>query len=83
MQYIHQSRNPSLYQHLLQAYEQVASATDVSLPNPMDLAELDTKWADEALTRNQADRVKLEVELKTYSNNMIKESIRVSRVSFS
>jgi len=78
VQYIHQSRDPSLYQNLLQAYDQVASCTEISLPNPMDLAELDTKWADEVLTRNQADRVKLEVELKTYSNNMIKESIRVS-----
>ena len=47
----------------------------------MNLAELDTKWADEVLTKNQADRVKLEVELKTYSNNMIKESIRVSPFS--
>jgi hypothetical protein len=46
----------------------------------MDLAELDTKWSDEVITRNQSDRAKLEVELKTYSNNMIKESIRVSRL---
>ena len=81
VQYIHQSRDPSLYQSLLQAYDQVASCPDVSLPNPMNLAELDTKWADEVLTKNQADRVKLEVELKTYSNNMIKESIRVSPFS--
>jgi len=72
-----------MYQNLLQAYEQAASATDVSLPNPMELAELDTKWADEILTKNQADRVKLEVELKTYSNNMIKESIRVSSEALS
>ena len=43
----------------------------------MELAELDVKWADETIAKNQADRVKLEVELKTYSNNMIKESIRV------
>jgi len=78
VQYIHQSRDPSLYQTLLQTYEQVASYPDASLPNVMDLAQLDTKWADETMTKNQADRVKLEVELKTYSNNMIKESIRVS-----
>lgn len=78
VQSIHQSRDPSLYQNLLQAYDQVASGTEISLPNPMDLAELDTKWADDVLTKNQADRAKLEVELKTYSNNMIKESIRVS-----
>jgi hypothetical protein len=61
----------------LQAYEQLANSWGLPLPNMMDLAQLDTKWADEIITKNQADRVKLEVELKTYSNNMIKESIRV------
>ncbi|KAH9474510.1 COP9 signalosome complex subunit 1 [Psilocybe cubensis] len=81
---IHRSRDPSLYQHLLQAYEQTANAAasdgglDISLPNTMDLAELDTKWVDDVTAENQADRVKLEVELKTYSNNMIKESIRMA-----
>ncbi|KAF8179896.1 26S proteasome subunit RPN7-domain-containing protein, partial [Pholiota molesta] len=78
VQHIHQSRDPSLYQNLLHAYEQVPTTSGAALPNPMELAELDTKWADEVLARNQADRVKLEVELKTYSNNMIKESIRMA-----
>jgi COP9 signalosome complex subunit 1 len=78
VQHIHQSRDPSLYQNLYQAYEQLTSNPDVSLPNMIDLAGLDTKWADEMMTKNQADRVKLEVELKTYSNNMIKESIRMA-----
>jgi COP9 signalosome complex subunit 1 len=77
VQHIHQSRDPSLYQNLLGAYEQLANNTDLNLPNMMELAELDVKWADETLAKNQADRVKLEVELKTYTNNMIKESIRV------
>ncbi|KDR76888.1 hypothetical protein GALMADRAFT_245996 [Galerina marginata CBS 339.88] len=78
VQHIHQSRDPSLYQNLYQAYEQLSSNPDVSVPNMMDLAGLDTKWADEMMAKNQADRVKLEVELKTYSNNMIKESIRMA-----
>ncbi|KDR76053.1 hypothetical protein GALMADRAFT_139809 [Galerina marginata CBS 339.88] len=30
------------------------------------------------MAKNQADRVKLKVELKMYSNNMIKESIRMA-----
>ena len=78
VQHIHQSRDPSLYQNLLAAYEQLMNNnTDLNLPNMMELAELDVKWADETIAKNQADRVKLEVELKTYSNNMIKESIRV------
>ena len=80
VQHIHQTRDPSLYQNLLGAYEQLTnntSNTDLNLPNMMELAELDVKWADETLAKNQADRAKLEVELKTYTNNMIKESIRV------
>ncbi|KAJ3498717.1 hypothetical protein NLJ89_g10181 [Agrocybe chaxingu] len=67
-----------MFQSLFQAYEQISSTSDASLPNMMDLGELDTKWADEVLAKNQADRTKLEVELKTYSNNMIKESIRMA-----
>ena len=82
VQHIHQSRDPSLYQNLLGAYEQLTNNTDLDLPNMMELAELDVKWADETFAKNQADRVKLEVELKTYSNNMIKESIRVCFVPF-
>jgi COP9 signalosome complex subunit 1 len=78
VQHIHQSREPALYQNLLQAYEQLATSPGLPLPNMMDLAQLDTKWADEIMAKNQTDRMKLEVELKTYSNNMIKESIRVS-----
>lgn len=82
MQHVHQSRDPSLYQHVIYAYEQLESQPDVNLPNHMDIAQLDTKWADETIAKNQAERTKLEVELKTYTNNMIKESIRV-RVFFS
>ncbi|KAF8801237.1 PCI-domain-containing protein [Phlegmacium glaucopus] len=78
VQHIHQSRDPSLYQNLLAAYEQLANNTELNLPNMMELAELDVKWADETIAKNQADRIKLEVELKTYSNNMIKESIRMA-----
>lgn len=36
------------------------------------------KWADETIQRNQADRVELDVKQKTYSTNMINESIRMS-----
>lgn len=77
MQHIHQSRDPALYQVLLSAYEQTSLLPGVELPSGMELAPLDTKWADEMMAKNQAERVKLEVELKTYTNNMIKESIRV------
>lgn len=43
----------------------------------MEIPPLDTKWVEETVSKNQSERVKLEVELKTYTNNMIKESIRV------
>ena len=82
VQHIHQSRDPTLYQALLTAYEQTSNALDMPLPNPLDLAQLDTKWMDEIIAKNQAERTKLEVELKTYSNNMIKESIRVCACFF-
>ncbi|KAF9469456.1 G protein pathway suppressor 1 [Collybia nuda] len=78
VQHVHQSRDPSLYQHVIYAYEQLAALPDVNLPNHMEIAQLDTKWADEMIAKNQAERIKLEVELKTYTNNMIKESIRMA-----
>jgi len=51
------------------------------LPRPTAIGKIDGRWIDEVGAKNQAERTKLEVELKTYTNNMIKESIRV-RVSF-
>ncbi|KXN81035.1 COP9 signalosome complex subunit 1 [Leucoagaricus sp. SymC.cos] len=83
VQHIHQSRDPSLYQALMNEYEHLAENQVVkdglySLPNPLDIAHLDAKWVDEVTARNQSEKVKLEVELKTYTNNMIKESIRMA-----
>ena len=42
-----------------------------------DVVVVDTAWVEEVTKKNVAERTKLEVELKTYTNNMIKESIRV------
>ena len=42
------------------AYEQLTDNNDLSLLTIMELAELDVKWADEILTKNQADRDNLE-----------------------
>jgi COP9 signalosome complex subunit 1 len=44
----------------------------------MEIAPLDVGWVEEVTNTNQADKSKLEVELRNYSSNMIKESIRVS-----
>ncbi|TRM67147.1 G protein pathway suppressor 1 [Schizophyllum amplum] len=78
VQHIHQSREPQLYQQALNAYEHAAANSDVPLPNPTEIATLDAKWIDEINSKNAAERVKLEVELKSYTNNMIKESIRMA-----
>lgn len=81
---IHQWRDPSLYQTLITEYERLLDNTTVresyTLPNPLEIAQLDTKWVDEITAKNQSEKVRLEVELKTYMNNMIKESIRVSHM---
>ena len=52
VQHIHQSRDPSLYQNLLGAYEQLTNNPDLSLPNMMELAELDVQWED-TLAKNK------------------------------
>jgi COP9 signalosome complex subunit 1 len=70
VQYIHQLRDPSLYQTALSVYEQCSET-----PEAHDA--LDPNWIEETMSNNQRDRMKLEVELKAYTNNMIKESIRV------
>lgn len=45
---------------------------------PEDPAALtDTTWATEKTKKVEAEKDKLEHELKSYKNNMIKESIRV------
>ncbi|KAF6745950.1 G protein pathway suppressor 1 [Ephemerocybe angulata] len=78
LQHIHKSRDPSLFQNLMNAYEQASNLSSSSLPDPMEIGRLDTRWADDTLARNTTDRTKLEVELKNYTNNMIKESIRMA-----
>lgn len=75
-------RDPSLYQNVLNAYQQISSQVE-DLPPLAEIAPNDSTWADTTsgiTKKNQAERVKLEVELKTYANNMIKESIRVSTI---
>lgn len=71
--------DPSLYTTVLSTYEQTASSNEAAaLPPAAEIASLDQKWIEETTKRNLAEKTKLEVELKTYANNMIKESQRVS-----
>jgi COP9 signalosome complex subunit 1 len=46
---------------------------------PQDAAALmDTAWAEKKTRETQQEQDRLEHELKSYKNNLIKESIRVS-----
>ena len=73
-------RDTSLYQTLLTTYDR-ATTIDSSLPLLQDIVPDQApyvRWVEETNTKNNTERVKLEVELKTYTNNMIKESIRMA-----
>ncbi|KAI0252803.1 26S proteasome subunit RPN7-domain-containing protein [Lactifluus subvellereus] len=74
-------RDTEYYKAILSAYETTASRPGVRLPPLDDLVPDHTPfvaWAEETIERNNAERRKLEVELKTYTGNMIKESIRMA-----
>lgn len=70
-------RDTNLYFSVRSAYEQCQGNSQGQLPPITEIAPLDQKWIDETAAKNAAEKNKLEVELKTYSSNMIKESIRV------
>lgn len=46
-------------------------------------AKLDQAWVDKTEKENQGKTRELEAQLKTYKNNLVKESIRVSSCSHS
>ncbi|KAI0752860.1 PCI-domain-containing protein [Daedaleopsis nitida] len=71
-------RDTSLYRSIFAAYERVHADASDEIPEPSSIAQLDLRWIDDTTTKNAAERTKLEVELKTYSSNMIKESIRMA-----
>ncbi|KAH9854527.1 G protein pathway suppressor 1 [Lenzites betulinus] len=71
-------RDTHLYRLIFHTYERVRQDATDELPELSALATVDQAWLDETAARNLAERTKLEVELKTYSSNMIKESIRMA-----
>jgi COP9 signalosome complex subunit 1 len=74
-------RDTDYYKTILGTYDNVSSRPGVRLP-PLDELLPDhspyISWVDETNERNNAEYRKLEVELKTYTGNMIKESIRMA-----
>jgi hypothetical protein len=63
-------KNVELYTALVEEFSTIA---------PQDAAALmDTAWAEKKTRETQQEQDRLEHELKSYKNNLIKESIRVS-----
>jgi COP9 signalosome complex subunit 1 len=58
------------------AYMEIVPAFEKLLPSDR-LATLDTEWMERRAKKVKAETDRLEHELKTYKNNLIKESIRV------
>lgn len=57
--------------------------TESPLPDFSEVSTIDQDWVTKTTRKNTEERQKLEVELKTYSSNMIKESIRVRPLCYS
>lgn len=74
-------RDTGLYEAILSAYKTTASQQGAELPSLEELIPDPTPfltWIEATNERNSTERRKLEVELKTYTGNMIKESIRMA-----
>jgi COP9 signalosome complex subunit 1 len=71
LRHVKTGRDTSLYQAIL---GQLATAAGQDCAN----AEFDRAWIERTTAQNAADKDKLETELKMYTGNMIKESVRVS-----
>ena len=67
-------RDVKCYEKAVKALASVAPAEEESIP--------DTVWVDSTLKSTKAESERLELELKGYKNNLIKESIRVSFMFF-
>lgn len=78
-QHIFKTRDVDLYRQATGTYDNIAA--NAQLPPATEVAPLDQAWYDEWTSKNLSERTRLEVELKTYTSNMIKESIRVCRQS--
>ena len=74
-------RDIEYYKLILGAYESVATRQGVRIPPLEELLPDHTPfvtWIEQTNERNNAERRKLEVELKTYTGNVLKESIRMA-----
>lgn len=68
----HGNADVGAYLSVLNAYNNLAGVERI---------EADQEWVDRTINKNRKERERLEVDLKTYASNMIKESIRVRLLS--
>ncbi|KAI0701936.1 G protein pathway suppressor 1 [Cytidiella melzeri] len=79
LSHVQHMRDPNAYTGLYVVYEQaVASGVQEGMPQWNEVTDMGQDYVEELTRRNTEDRTKLEVELKTYTSNMIKESIRMA-----
>ena len=71
LQRIRAGRDPAFYQTAVNLYNNYVQSDK-------EKEEVDAAWLEKVNAQNTSERNKLEVELKTYTSNMIRESIRVS-----
>lgn len=76
VQHIFKTRDVDLYRNVAGTYD--VTAANSQLPPAAEVAPLDQAWYDEWSSKNLSEKTRLEVELKTYTSNMIKESIRMT-----
>lgn len=62
----------------VKAYTNAQSLLQSVAPPSLPEAKLDHVWVEQMEKNNQTTTKELEVQLKTYKNNLVKESIRVS-----
>lgn len=73
IQYILQTSNTILYLNTIQEFNALPSV------EPLPIQQ---KWVETTNARNSSEKNRLDVELKQYTSNLIKESIRVSRLRY-
>lgn len=74
-------RDTEYYKVILGTYDTVAARQGIRIPPLEELLPDHTPfltWIEQTNERNNAERKKLEVELKTYTGNVLKESIRMA-----
>ncbi|KAJ9474925.1 PCI domain-containing protein [Pseudozyma hubeiensis] len=70
------TRDVSAYQAMITVHNTEAGSGNL-IPAHLRIAA-DSEWIESAQQRNNAEREKLELELRNYQNNLIKESIRMA-----